>query len=134
MVVEAELRRKRFFTNTYRKLVLFFHKLSNISRHLRKFTGECNLGILYSSSLLMVEATCGGTGVLEGTEGHARGCTGGTRGHALGGRETVDEGTLGHARVPSGRAETCDADLGPLLGGTSEGAQRDFGRVRVRCR
>ena len=82
----------------------------------------------------MVEATCGGTGVLEGTEGHARGCTGGTRGHALGGRETVDEGTLGHARVPSGRAETCDADLGPLLGGTSEGAQRDFGRVRVRCR
>ena len=43
---------KRFSTNTYRKLVLLLQKSPKISRNLREFTGECNLGILYSSSLL----------------------------------------------------------------------------------
>ena len=45
-------RQKRFSTNTYRKLVLLLHKSSKISGNLREFTGYCNLGILYSSSLL----------------------------------------------------------------------------------
>ena len=46
-------RRKRFSTNTYRKLVLFLQTSPKVSRNLREFTGECNLGIAYSSSLLL---------------------------------------------------------------------------------
>ena len=41
-----------FPINTYRKLVLFLHKSPNVSRNMREFTGECNLGMLYYSSLL----------------------------------------------------------------------------------
>ena len=43
--------RKRFPTNTYRNIVLFSQNSPKISGNLREFTGECNLGILYSSSL-----------------------------------------------------------------------------------
>ena len=46
--------RKRFSTNTYGKLVLFLQKSPSISGNLREFTGECNLGILNSSSLLIM--------------------------------------------------------------------------------
>ena len=38
--------------NTYRNIDLFLQKSSKVSGNLREFTGECNLGILYSSSLL----------------------------------------------------------------------------------
>ena len=44
--------RKRFSTNTYRKLVLFLQTSPKISANLREISGECNLGILHSSSLL----------------------------------------------------------------------------------
>ena len=44
--------RKRLSTNTYRKPVLFLQKSPKVSGNLRESTGECNLGILYSSSLL----------------------------------------------------------------------------------
>ena len=43
---------KRFSTNTYRSLALFLQKSPKISGNLQEFTGECNLDILYSSSLL----------------------------------------------------------------------------------
>ena len=46
--------RKRFSTNMYRKLVLFLRRSPKISGNFREFTGECNLSILYSSSLLLV--------------------------------------------------------------------------------
>ena len=45
--------RKRLSTNTYRKLVLFLQKSPKVSGNLQEFTGECNLGILYASSLLV---------------------------------------------------------------------------------
>ena len=45
-------RRKRFSTNTYRNTVLFLQKSPRITGNLRELTGSCNLGILYSSSLL----------------------------------------------------------------------------------
>ena len=44
--------RNQFSTNTYRKLVLFLQKSPKVSGNLREFAGECNLGILYFSSLL----------------------------------------------------------------------------------
>ena len=46
--------RKRFSTNTYRMCFLFLQRSPNISGNLQEFTGvgECNLGILYSDSLL----------------------------------------------------------------------------------
>ena len=45
--------RKRFSTNAYRKPVLCLQKSLKVSGNLREFTGgECNLGILYSSSLI----------------------------------------------------------------------------------
>ena len=34
--------RKRFSTNTYRKLILFLLKSPKVSGDLREFTGECN--------------------------------------------------------------------------------------------
>ena len=43
--------RKQFSTNTYMNIVLL-QKSSNICGNLKEFTGEWNLGILYSSSLL----------------------------------------------------------------------------------
>ena len=43
---------KRFSTETHRNIVLFLQKSPNISGNLRESTGECNLGILYPSSLL----------------------------------------------------------------------------------
>ena len=46
-------RRKRFSTNTYSELVLFLQKSPKVFGNLREFTGECNLGILYSGSLLV---------------------------------------------------------------------------------
>ena len=48
-------REKTVFHKTYRKPVLFLQKASKsskISGNLREFTGECDLGILYSTSLL----------------------------------------------------------------------------------
>ena len=44
-------REKTVFHETYRKPVLFLQKSPKISRNLREFTGECNLGILCSGSL-----------------------------------------------------------------------------------
>ena len=44
--------RKRFSTNTHRNLVLFLQTSRKIFGNLREFSGECNLGILYCSSLL----------------------------------------------------------------------------------
>ena len=44
--------RKRFSTNAYRNIGLFLQKSPKVSENLREFTGECDLGILYSSSLL----------------------------------------------------------------------------------
>ena len=44
---------KRFSTNIYRTNVLLLQTSPNISGNLRDLSGECNLGILYSSSLLM---------------------------------------------------------------------------------
>ena len=44
----------RFSTKTCWKLVLFLQKSLKISGNLREFMGECNLGILYSSSLLIL--------------------------------------------------------------------------------
>ena len=38
--------RKRFSTNTYRKLVLFLQTSPKIFGDLREFTAECNLGIV----------------------------------------------------------------------------------------
>ena len=43
---------KRFSTKLYRKPALLLQKYPNNSGNLREFTGECNLGIPYSSSLL----------------------------------------------------------------------------------
>ena len=40
--------RKRFSTNTYRKLVVFLQRYPKVSGNLRKLAGECNLGVLYS--------------------------------------------------------------------------------------
>ena len=40
------------FPRIYRNLVLFLQESPEISGNLWEFTGECNLGILYSSSLL----------------------------------------------------------------------------------
>ena len=57
--------RKRFSTNTYRNRVCFLEKSSKISGNLREFTGECNLGILYSSSLLKKE-----TGWMSSSRAH----------------------------------------------------------------
>ena len=42
----------------YRKLILFLQKSPKISGDLRDFAGECNLGILYSSSLLIQARNC----------------------------------------------------------------------------
>ena len=44
--------RNQFSANMYRKLVSFLRRSPNIPGNLREFSGECNLGILYSSSLL----------------------------------------------------------------------------------
>ena len=45
---------KRSSMNTYRKFVLLLQRSPKISGNIKEFTGECNLGILYSSSLLYV--------------------------------------------------------------------------------
>ena len=45
--------RKQFFTKSYGRLCLFLQKSPKVSGNLREFTGECNLGIRYSSSLLV---------------------------------------------------------------------------------
>ena len=45
-----------FSATSYRHIVLFLHKSRKISRNLRELTGECNLGILYSSSLSRILA------------------------------------------------------------------------------
>ena len=42
----------RWSATTTGKLCLFFQEPPKIFGDLREFTGECNLGILYSSSLL----------------------------------------------------------------------------------
>ena len=43
-----------FPTNTYRNIVLLVQTSPNISGILRESTGECNLGVPYSSSLLCI--------------------------------------------------------------------------------
>ena len=45
--------RTRFSPNTNITPVLFLQTSPKVSGNLREFTGECNLGIPYSSSLLM---------------------------------------------------------------------------------
>ena len=49
---------KRFSAKTYRKPVLFLHKSPKISRSLREFTGDCNIGILYPQLPLTYAFNC----------------------------------------------------------------------------
>ena len=59
-------REKTVSTNTYRNIVFLY-------RNIREFTGECHLGILLSSSLLVLEGLASGGSAPDRSAHHRSG-------------------------------------------------------------
>ena len=120
--------------------------ISEISWHFREFTGDCNLGILYSSSLLRAKRGCGGRAARRARGVHRR--SRGVDARRPRSRESdtrrlrsQERSDMLHRKTTIGRAQMGTTQTGtadkkgtlniPLVGGSSSSSTRGTAHFSV---